>query len=145
MAEGTALRYGDRADFGLFQERFEPGAFVSLGDVIANLQHRRDRPLGRTGDGGGLILTDTPEELRASLTLPDTTDGRDAGELLRRRVLQGWSVEFVVREEEAKGTVRIIKRAELHGLALVDRPAYGESLAKVRDRFLSGAGPGWLV
>ena len=49
-------------------------------DVIATWLHERSRMLARTG-GGGLSLIDSPTELRAEIALPDTSDGRDAGEL----------------------------------------------------------------
>ena len=103
-------------------------------DVIARLQHSRDRPIGRTG-GGGLELADSAAALRASLTLPKTRDGEDAAELLRTRILRGWSVEFrATREKVADGGLRIIEAAELRGLGLVDEPAYGDSLAKIAER-----------
>ena len=64
--EGTALPYGAEADIaGLFTERVDPGAFKGgMGDVILNLQHRRDAPIART-DGGGLVLTDSADRLFA--------------------------------------------------------------------------------
>ena len=123
--EGVALRYGDVATVGgAFSERFEAGAFGEVAglDVIARLQHERGRPIGRT-QGGGLALTDGPDALRASLALPATTQGRDAAELLRTRILRGWSVEFrATREKVADGGLRVIERAELRGLGLVDEP-----------------------
>ena len=135
--EGVALRYGDTANIGgQFRERFEAGAFGEVAglDVIARLQHERGRPIGRTG-GGGLELADSAAELRASLTLPKTRDGEDAAELLRTRILRGWSVEFrATREKVADGGLRVIERAELRGLGLVDEPAYGDSLAKIAER-----------
>ena len=135
--EGVALRYGDTASIGgAFRERFEAGAFGEVAglDVIARLQHERGRPIGRTG-GGGLELADSAAELLASLTLPKTRDGADAAELLRTRILRGWSVEFrATREKVADGGLRVIERAELRGLGLVDEPAYGDSLAKIAER-----------
>lgn len=134
--EGVALRYGDTASIGgAFRERFEAGAFGEVGglDIIARLQHERGRPIGRTG-GGGLELADSAAELRASLTLPNTRDGADAAELLRTRILRGWSVEFRATREKVEAGTRIIEAAELRGLGLVDEPAYGDSLAQIAER-----------
>ena len=135
--EGTAIRYGSTANIaGVFKERFTPGAFgnVSGLDVIVRLQHERSRPIGRT-QGGGLELSDSPEELAAALALPHTRDGEDAAELLRLRILRGWSVEFRAKRERFENGVRIVDEADLSGLGLVDRPAYGDSLAKIAKRF----------
>ena len=133
--EGVAVRYGDTAQLPGFRERFERGAFGDVGglDVIANLQHDRTRPLARTG-GGGLALTDGPDALRAAVELPDTRDGADTAALLRRGVLRGFSVEFRVEAERFEAGIRIVERATLRGLALVDRPAYGDSLAAIAAR-----------
>ena len=98
------------------------------------MMHERGRPIGRTG-GGGLELSDHPEQLAAALTLPNTRDGEDAAELLRLRVLRGWSVEFRAKKERYENGVRIVDEADLSGLGLVDRPAYGDSLAKIAKRF----------
>ena len=132
---GVAVRYGDEAQLPGFRERFQAGAFgdVAALDVVANLQHRRDRPLARTG-GGGLTFTDEATALRAGLDLPATRDGEDAAALLRRGVLRGFSLEFRVDAERFEGGVRIVERASLRGLAVVDRPAYGDSLAAIAER-----------
>lgn len=134
--EGTAVDYTDAARIpgpggGILLERIQPAAFGSIGDVVLNSMHDRQKPLARTG-GGGLVLDDGPEALRARIELPDTTDGRDARILLNRRVLRGLSVEMRVRDEEFKGRERIISRADLCGLALVDRPAYSMSVAALK-------------
>ena len=137
---GVAVRYGDEAALPGFRERFQPGAFgdVAARDVIANLQHDRGRPLARTG-GGGLTFTDGPDALRATLDLPDTRDGHDVAALLRRGVLRGFSLEFRVEGERFEAGVRIVERAALGGVALVDRPAYGESVAAIAERAASAA------
>ena len=140
---GVAMPYGREASLpGGLRERFDPGAFgdVAAADVLANWQHERQSPLGRTGPGGGLVLEDGPEALRASLTLPPTAAGRDVAELARRRVLRGFSVEFVAREDAVLAGVRVVRRADLVGLAIVDRPAYPDALASLRAR-IEGAAP----
>ena len=79
---GTAIRYGEIATLPFGHERFEPGAFAPLSDVILNVQHDRGRPLARTG-GGGLMLHDDPAELRIEASLPDTQVGNDTLSLVK--------------------------------------------------------------
>ena len=144
VLSGVAMPYGREAVLpGGLRERFEPGAFgpdVERADVMANWQHMREAPIGRTG-GGGLVLQDGPQELRASLTLPDTTAGRDVATLARSGVLRGFSVEFVTLRDRVNAGVRVVERARLSGLAIVDRPAYRDALATLRARIEGAAAP----
>ena len=138
---GVVVRYGAEAELPGFRERFLPGAFgnVSALDVVANLQHDRGRPIARSG-GGGLELRDSADSLSATVVnYPLTQDAKDAIALIRAGVLQGFSIEFTVPAGGDKfvGSLRTISEARLTGLALVDRPAYGDSLAKVAQRALA--------
>ena len=123
---GTALRYGDVADLGRFREMFVSGAFRPIGSVALNLQHDESRVLARSGNG--LVLADGPRslEVRAELS------GKAEHELVRRGVLRGFSIEFRAKNQRYEGGTRIIESAELTGIALVDEPAYTESLAEAR-------------
>ena len=133
---GTAVRYGDLARIpaagGPFNERIQAGAFGNIGeaDVILNVQHDRRRPVARTG-GGGLVLTDGADRLDLAADLPSTRDAEDARELLRKRILRGLSVEMVVVDDlvDPSARLRTIRKAELRGVGIVDRPAYGDSKA----------------
>ena len=130
---GVLLRYGDVAALPWGRERFEPGAFgdVTGADVILNTAHERARPLARTG-GGGLELIDTREALNIRATLPITQDANDTLSLIKSGVLRGLSLEFSSIAERMEGDTRILERAELRGLAVVDRPAYSDSLVTAR-------------
>lgn len=135
VVSGVALQYGVTSEVapGL-RERFAPGAFGGLSgaDVVLRFQHDRSRPLART-DGGGLILEDSAEALRARAELDtQTTDGRDAERLLRRRIMRGFSIEFIPEQAEFTGGVREIRKARLVGLGLVDSPAHRGSVASRR-------------
>ena len=116
---GVVIPYNSPGKVGGFTERFLPGS-VTFGDVIANRQHDRAKPLART-DGGGLVLSDSTEALRARIDLPDTVDGRDVRELVQRKVLRGLSAEFRVQRDAWEGQERIIHEATLSGIGVVDR------------------------
>lgn len=122
---GVVLPYGRATRIGDFTEEFRSGAFGKIEDVILNLQHQRAKPVARTG--AGLVLDDKPTELRAAVTLPDTTYGREARELVEGNILRGFSIEFRAQDDEWHGTHRIVKAARLFGIALVDRPAYSDA------------------
>ena len=130
---GTAIRYGDIAEFPWGRERIQAGAFSPLGDVILNRQHDRKSPLART-NGGGLDITDTPEALRISAALPDTPSANETLQLIRSKILRGLSIEFHATQERQDGDLRIIERAILVAVAVVDSGQYPKSLVAARER-----------
>ena len=81
---GTVIRYGDVAKLPWGTEEFKAGAFenVESADLIANRMHQRTQPmLARTG--AGLKVMDDDAAMRAEVSLPDTTAGRDTATELR--------------------------------------------------------------
>ena len=144
--EGVLIRYGERTRIGSFEERFVAGSIgsVSTLDLIANLQHNRQAPLARSGSG--LTLTDTQTELRAKVSLPNTSHGNDARELIANGVLRGFSLEFRAVEEDWQGNLRTIKRAQVTGFGIVDRPAYaGSTIEEIRQNgFVAPEAKRWL-
>ena len=130
---GVAVSYGDLAAVPFGRERIEPGAFTPIGDVILNAGHDRQAPLARTG-GGGLELVDTERELIVRATLPETRAADDVLELVRAGVLRGLSVEMRPVSVRMEGGLRIIERAKLVGVAVVDTPAYPASEVEARRR-----------
>ncbi len=133
---GTVLRYGDVAHIGrTFHERFMPGS-VQFDDVVLNLLHDRQQPVARTG--AGLELRDSQESLALRATIPDTVFGRRAKELVDAKIIRGLSAEFVANRERMDGGVRVIQKAELVGVALVDRPAYPASTLDKRSAYFAG-------
>ena len=130
---GEALVYGDRAVFPWGEETIQSGAFGDVGDVILNRQHKRDIPLARTG-GGGLELIDSPEALRISAELPDTPSANETLQLIRSKILRGLSIEFHATQERQDGDLRIIERAILVAVAVVDSGQYPKSLVSARER-----------
>ena len=131
--QGLLVKYDEPAKVGNFKEQFRSGAFKPIGDVIANLQHDRSKPLARNSAGGGLELIDDPDALRVRIDLPETTIGRDTQELVKRGILRGLSIEFRVLEQRASSGIREILKARLTGLGIVDRPAYPQSIITKRD------------
>lgn len=131
---GVAIRYGDTARLPWGPERFEAGAFgdVANADVILNVQHNRGQPIARTPDT--LKLTDTAEMLSISAELPQTRDADDVLELVRTGVLRGLSIEFIPRDEALENKVRVVTRAELTGVGVVDKPAYPASSVAARHQ-----------
>ena len=128
---GVAVTYGDVAKVAGLEERIEPGAFGTLGDVILNASHDRAAPLARTG-GAGLELSDTAERLAFAATLPETRAADDVLTLVRTGVMRGASIEMRVSAQRFEGGVRVIERAQLGGIAIVDSPAYPASEIEAR-------------
>ena len=133
VLEGTVLTYDDTATLPWGDERFEPGAFGDLAgaDVILNVAHDRTRPIARTG-GAGLALLNTSERLAMRAELPPTREADDALALVRAGVLRGLSVEFRASAERFEAGVRVIERAVLSAVGLVDTPAYPASEVEAR-------------
>ena len=134
---GRVIEYGDRADVFGFQESFLPGAFASLDEVLMHLHHDRQKPVVRTG--AGLHLTDTPEALDFTATIPDTAPGREALELIDAGVVTDLSVEFdPIRIRQQERNVQIV-RARLNGIGLVTRGAYKASKLRGDEDLTRGA------
>lgn len=129
---GNVISYGDTAQFRGWKERFLPGSIHWPDAVYVNLQHDRGQPVANSR--AGLTLHDDATALRATVDPPDTEIGRRARELVGAGLLTGFSLEFLAEDDEWQGDTRIIKRAELRGLALVDVPAYPDSSVAMRTR-----------
>lgn len=112
-----------------FRERIARGAFgpvAELRDVIANVQHDRQRPVARIG--AGLTLREDADGLLATVE-PRGPYAADVRGLVDAGLLRGFSVEMRVADavREADGTRRV-QRAQLLGLGVVDRPAYDDAV-----------------
>ena len=58
-------------------------------------------------------------------------------ELVRAKIVRGLSVEFVALQERSEANLRIIERARLVGIGVVDTPAYPASAIEARAAALS--------
>ena len=119
--EGVVVQYGQMARDR--RERFEPGSLAPVPPVIpVNIQHDTALAIGE------LDVEDTPAELRVVGDVP-----AGVADLIRLRRLEGLSMEFVSKEEHDDSGVRVIDRAQLHGVGLVHEGAYATSV-EVRQR-----------
>ena len=144
ILSGVGVAYGDVARLPFGRERFQAGAFpgVEHSDVLLNASHDRARPLART-NGGGLTLTDTAKALSIHAELPATREADDTLTLVTAGILRGLSMEFIAHSERREGNVRIVERATLTALGVVDKPAYPSSLVSSREEVRqSGRGLG---
>ena len=130
--EGVIVRYNSigAGDYG--KERFEPRAFgdVSKLDISLTVQHDRGRQLARTPHT--MMLSDSNSMLAMVSKPPPTQEVIDARALVQAGILGGLSVEFRAIEERRENGVRVISRAQLAGVSIVDRPAYPASVVEAR-------------
>ena len=133
---GVVLDYSDAAQLDKkgSLERFEPRAFGDLEneDIILNFQHDRKVPIARTG-GGGLTVHDDGARVTLTATLPNTRAADDALELIKSKVMRGFSVEFMPTKQRWKDKTRFVSKAQLKNIAIVDRPAYPLSTINPRS------------
>lgn len=139
--EGYVVRYGTPYVMPGAVEYIERGAFsaslASGRDIICTYNHNENHLLGRTGNGT-MRLEDRPEGLWLSCELPDTTLGRDVGELVRTGRIPGQS--FFGRKPAYRrgGTengkpVMVLTAVELLEAGVVSRPAYKSSDVLLRS------------
>lgn len=122
---GPVVRYGDLGRGG--SERFAPGAFSPqrvTDPLRLNVGH----------DRADTVLVPLPVEFRSdalavNVTLPEgcTADRIDRGEL------RGLSVGFVALAEHRESGVRVIDRAHLDHVAIVETPSYPASQVELRE------------
>jgi len=143
--EGYAALFDSRSEnLGGFTETIKPGAFrASLkarNDIKLLWNHDTGAVLGSTR-AGTLTLTEDERGLRVSATLPNTSYGRDAAELVRRGDVSAFSFGFSMParggdEWNSDGTERVLKSVRLHEVSLVAFPAYPETAGTATVRGL---------
>ena len=130
LLTGEAVRYGalnPRAAPGAraMSERFEPGSLVPVEPVVLNLQHDPERRIATTADGS-LRLHDGPDALRIEA---DLREGSAELALVRRGALRGLSVEFFAIAERREADVRVLTRAGLPAIGLVDTGSHETTIS----------------
>lgn len=135
---GYAAKFNSRSEnLGGFVETIMPGAFKrslrSRNDVKLLVNHDAGRVLASTR-AGTLRLTEDSVGLKVEADLPNTTDGRDMAELLRRGDLSSMSFGFSVIKDSwsQDGTERSLESVRLFETSIVAFPAYQATEASVR-------------
>lgn len=123
---GAAMVYGDVSPE--HNERFLPGSFAPLPAVPLLLQHDSKMVIVEPGN---FDLVDNEQALEVRAQLPPEAA---ALALVRRNALTGFSVAFRARQETRDGDIRVVEKAALLEVSLVDRPSYDGSMAEVRRR-----------
>ena len=127
-------------NLGGFRELIQRGAFAkSLTDndeVHALFNHDDNKILGRRG-AGTLKLWEDDHGLRVEIDPPNTTDGNDVVELLRRGDLVSMSFGFYNIKDDWETRdgedIRTIKEAKLFDVSVVTNPAYQATEVNVRS------------
>lgn len=128
------------SDLGGFREKIDQGAFAdSLAnndEVHALFNHDNDRLLGRRG-AGTLRLEEDAHGLKIEIDPPNTSDGRDVVELLRRGDLVSMSFGFFDVTDQwstIEGEdIRTIQKARLFDISVVTTPAYAATEVGIRS------------
>jgi HK97 family phage prohead protease len=124
-----------------FRELIAPGAFATAlnpdADVLALRDHDAKLLLGRT-KSGTLELSDSPEGLRYTLKLPNTTAGNDLAESIDRGDLDSTSFGFATIEDswaadDDGNVIRTLKQVELFEVSPCSFPAYPDSSVDLRS------------
>lgn len=141
---GYALKFGTLSrNLGGFVETIERGAVSkSLADgldVLARFQHRDEFLLGRVSSGTLRLRTDEVG-LDYEVDLPDTSTGRDVGELAGRGDLRHSSFAFFVAVDgdgwsktDAGYPLRTLRAIVLVDVAPVVDPAYLDTSSGLRS------------
>ena len=141
--QGYAAIFNSEADLGGFVEVIRNGAFrksMEGGSNIRALYHHQGDALLGTTRGGTLQLREDAKGLAFSLSLPDTTHGRDLAVLVDRGDVSGCSFGFRVRdggdrwEQRGAQVVRELLDVELHEVTLTADPAYADTSIALRAR-----------
>jgi len=124
---GVVVRYGEIATDR--PERFAPFAFDPLPAAVpVNVQHREAMIVTRDVD-----LHDGPEALRMAARVPTGNQGDAVLGMVESGMLTGLSSEFVPLVDPRIGGVRVVQRALLAGVGVVDSPSYKGSTVEVRQ------------
>lgn len=121
-------------------EKIAPGAFKNSigGDIRALWSHNTDLVIGRTTNDS-LKLSEDDTGLRFELSLPDTTQGRDAYTLIKDGYVSGVSFGFRVKKDawdrgqDGQPHLRTLLDVDLLEISPTPFPAYGETMVSARS------------
>lgn len=123
-----------------FVESIAPGAFArslkSRNNVFLLWSHDTSMPLASTRSKT-MQLAEDSKGLVVDAMLPNTSQGRDAAELLRAGVVDSMSFGFSVPPGgdhwSEDGSQRELRQVRLHEVSVVAFPAYSKTSASVRS------------
>jgi HK97 family phage prohead protease len=155
--EGYALKFGVRSQlicdwYDTYYEILEPGSvtveMLDRQDFILSLYHDPHRVLGRSNHGKGTLHYDVDEVgVKFWCEMPNTADGDEALELVKRGDLDGCS--FIYSTDECDNVTyteikdddgnkcllrRVIKIDNIYDFTLTWRPAYKQTECSARER-----------
>ena len=130
--QGVLMKYRSIGEGPYGKEVFLPGSFgnVEQAEILLNVQHDRSRPLARAP--GTMQLVDSNSVLTLVAKPPATQEVQDARMMVQAKILTGLSIEFNATEQEHRNGVRVISKAQLCGVGLVDTPAFPASTVEAR-------------
>ena len=127
-------------------ERVDPHAFdetVRNGDQKLLHNHDTSLLLARRGAKTLDIWVGT-DGLRFRASLPNTSLGKDIGQLVDREDLQGMSIGFIVQEDEmiedAGWNIRLLRKIDLIEISTTPFPAYPGTQVKLGSNQLKAVG-----
>ena len=139
---GYAAVFNSEAVLGDFVEVIRQGAFAkslaSASNIRALYHHQGDALLGTT-KGGTLQLREDSHGLAFTLSLPDTSHGRDLAVLVDRGDISGCSFGFRVApggdrwEQRGAQLVRELLAVDLMEVTLTADPAYQDTSVAMRS------------
>lgn len=139
---GYAAVFDSEANLGTFNEVIRPGAFaksLATGSNVRALSNHDKNALLGTTRGGTLQLREDGTGLAFTLSLPDTTHGRDLTELVQRGDVSGCSFGFIVPDGgdrwETRGDImlRELLQIDLREVTLTSDPAYQDTTVAMRS------------
>lgn len=149
LVVGKAISFNQPSEnLGGFIEYIHPQAItrelVNNSDVIAKFNHNDDRVLARWNKGQGSMILDLQEDgLYYMFEAPNTTDGNDLLELLKRGDISQSSFAFTIAtDKESEKWVRnadgqierhIYKIGGLYDVSPVFTPAYSSTSCLTRN------------
>jgi HK97 family phage prohead protease len=149
ILRGYAIRFNELSErlespfIGVFRERIRPEAIErTLAedlDVAALIDHDPARILGRTtAKPATLLLEPDPTGLRVRIDPPNTTDGRNIVELIKRGDVSKMSFAFRTLKDawhkEHGEDIREVYDMTIHDVSIVTFPAYRATDIAVAER-----------
>lgn len=127
-------------DLGGYKEIIAPSAFADAvsgnADVLALRDHTSTMLLGRT-KSRTLTLEDTPDGLRYTIKLPNTSAANDLAESISRGDLDSTSFGFICIDDTWTVTesdvIRTLRQVELLEVSPCSFPAYPDSSVSLRS------------